>query len=301
MFDIIGIGGATVDDLLVVDTFPDKDSKKEMQTFERHGGGVTTTALVAAARLGARCGYVDVMGDDELSNWVVDDLAREGVDTSMIIRREGAKPIHAFVLVAQDDGTRTIVYSMAGRLMRDDDIPDATVLRGAQVLMIDDVNDGAMDGIYRAVQDARAQGIAVVADIEKSYRPALLALVDHVVLSAPYAAQVTGLSDPKAAATALWQADRAAVVVTDGAVGCWYTQGGEPQFQPSYRVKVVDTTGCGDVFHGAYAAALTWGAPLVERVKMASAAAALKATKLGGRAGIPTRKEAETFIKEREI
>jgi sulfofructose kinase len=84
------------------------------------------------------------------------------------------------------------------------------------------------------------------------------------------------------------------VVVTCGAEGCWAAEGPHPgslRRCPAFAVAAVDTTGCGDFFHGAYAAALSWGVGLDERLRLASAAAALKAARTGGQAGIPTRPE----------
>ena len=92
---------------------------------------------------------------------------------------------------------------------------------------------------------------------------------------------------------------RAAVVVTCGADGCWYVDGsnrGDVRHFPAFAIDVVDTTGCGDVFHGAYAAALAEGQELYRRVAFASAAAALKGTRYGGQAGCPTRQAVDRFL-----
>jgi sulfofructose kinase len=99
----------------------------------------------------------------------------------------------------------------------------------------------------------------------------------------------------------LWSDDREVVVVTCGDRGCWWLDRGDvtiPRHLPAYPVTVADTTGCGDVFHGAYASALARGAGVAERLRFASAAAAIKATRLGGQAGIPSRDEVERFQKE---
>jgi len=89
------------------------------------------------------------------------------------------------------------------------------------------------------------------------------------------------------------------VVVTCGADGCWYLEPGSatPRHQPAFTVKVVDTTGCGDVFHGAYATGLARGMPVAERIRFAAAAAALKATQTGGQAGIPSLAEVQSFLR----
>lgn len=127
----------------------------------------------------------------------------------------------------------------------------------------------------------------------------LLALVDHLIVSLAFAKKLTGEAEPAVAARKLWRDDRRAVVVTCGADGCWHVDAASvsrPCHQPAYRVQVVDTTGCGDVFHGAYATGLVRGLPLLERIRFASAAAALKATQYGGQAGIPSRTAVEEFL-----
>jgi ribokinase len=129
-----------------------------------------------------------------------------------------------------------------------------------------------------------------------------VALANHPVVSQGFARQWTGCEQPAEAACALWSDQRQAVVVTCGADGCWYVGPDRPdqaRHQPAYAVPVVDTTGCGDVFHGAYAAALAQGYDLPTRVRRAAAAAALKATCRGGQAGIPARRAVETFLQER--
>jgi sulfofructose kinase len=127
----------------------------------------------------------------------------------------------------------------------------------------------------------------------------LLALVDHLIVSLPFAEQLTGASGPREAVERLWGPDRALVAVTGGEHGCWYREAGAPTevtHLPAFPVAVCDTTGCGDVFHGAYASALARGLGVAERMRFASAAAALKATRPGGQSGIPTRAQVEAFL-----
>lgn len=296
MYEILATGSATADDLLFVDRFPTPDSKQEVLREERHGGGLAATAAVAAARLGVPTAYADALGDDDLSRWVIADLEREGLDTSMIARVPGARPIHAVIIVEQGSGARTILYTTEGQAARDAVALSPAAIAQARVLCIDDVrlSSPAWEAALRA---ARAAGVQIVADFELRHDPALLALIDHLIVPAAFATRVTGLADPARAARALWTAERAAVVVTCGAAGAWYYAGeGEAQHQAAFPVQAVDTTGCGDVFHGAYAAALTWRLGLAERVRLASACAALKATQAGGRQGIPTRRQVEAFL-----
>jgi len=297
-YDILGIGSATVDEFLVVDRFPVEDSKQAVLHVDRQGGGLVSTALVAAARLGVRCAYADVMGVDEDSRWIEADMQREGIDTSLVVHHPDARPIHAFIVVAQDQSTRTILYTTAGQQPYAPDYPPADAIRTARVLLLDDVNQLSIPQLVRAVKIARAAGIPVVADFELQPHAELLHVVDHLIVSLRYAEKVTGVGEPVAAARALWHNARAAVVVTCGVDGSWALTGdGTPIHQPAFPVQAVDTTGCGDVFHGAYAAALTWGYDLRERLRWAAASAALKARALGGRRGIAGWAEVGEFVK----
>jgi sulfofructose kinase len=183
------------------------------------------------------------------------------------------------------------------------DWPPEAVIRAARVVLVDHIG---VAGMARAARVARAAGIAVVADFERDPGPgfpALLAPADHLVVGRDFAARLTGEADPAAAARALWRVDRAAAVVTCGASGCWAAEGpgpGAPRHRPAFAVAAADTTGCGDVFHGAYAAAPARGAGLDGRLRLACAAAARKASRPWGRGGIPTRAEVLALLGDRE-
>ena len=296
-FDVLGIGVVSIDDLLYVDTFPAPDDKVPVRRSERHCGGLTGTALVAAAKLGARCAFGGMLGFDELSAVVEAGFVRHGVDVTFAVRREEARPVHATIVVAEAGHTRNIFFNVTAPVGADVSGPPEDVIRDSKVLFIDSVG---VDGGLRAVEIARAAGRPVVADFEHDDHPRfpeLMALVDHLVLSEGFAKRVTGAASGLAAVEELWNANRKAVVVTCGASGVWFTSDGvEVMAQAAFPVEVVDTTGCGDVFHGAYAAALARDEPLAERVRFAAAAAALKATKPGGQVGAPTREEVERFM-----
>lgn len=298
--DVLGLGCVAVDDLKYVAAFPAADGKQQVHGRQRQCGGLTATALVAAARLGARCGYAGVLGNDDLSEFALDCLRREGVDLSHVVRSPEARPIHSTIIVDEGRHTRAILFDLEGAVGASPLLPAEGVVRSARVLLVDPLG---VEGMIRAALIARQAGRAVVADFESDQHPRfgeLLALSDHLILSAEFARYLTGHHDPAAAARALWNDDRAAVVVTCGAEGCWrFSQEDSVAVHlPAFAVRAIDTTGCGDVFHGAYAAALAGGVTLIERVRFASAAAAIKATARGGQAGIPRRPAVEQFLRE---
>jgi sugar/nucleoside kinase (ribokinase family) len=298
-WDVLGLGCVAVDDLLYVAEYPPAEAKVRVRRRERQCGGLTGTALVAAARLGARCAFGGVLGDDEDSRFVEDAFRRAGVDTAPLVRRPGARPIRSTIIVDEGRHTRTVFFDLAGSAGADPDLPPEEVVRAARVLFVDHYG---VEGMTRAAHVARAAGRAVVADLERDEQPGfdgLLALVDHLIVSRDFAARRTGEGDPAAAARALWADGRDTVIVTCGAEGCWSVGADAPngpRHQPAFAVRVVDTTGCGDVFHGAYAAALACGLGLAERVRFAAAAAALKATHFGAQAGIPDWPTVDAFL-----
>src|SRR6516162_4375395 len=113
-FDIVGLGCAAVDDLLYVPAYPPADAKVQILRRERQGGGLTATALVAAARLGSRCAYAGVLGEDELSHFLRQRFQREGVDISLVRHRLDARPIHSIIVVDEGTQTRNIFYDLEG-------------------------------------------------------------------------------------------------------------------------------------------------------------------------------------------
>ncbi len=301
-WDVLGFGAVTVDDLIYVDRYPYPDMKVTVIDKQRQGGGLVGTALVAASRLGARTAYTGILGDDELSRYTLDELSREGVDCSAVLHRPAARPIHSIIIV-DPSGQRSILPSFVGVQWRNaDEIPEA-MIASCRVLFID---HHAVEGGLRAIALAHAHGIPVVADIERESEQRaeqLLPLVDHLIVSINFARQKTGADDPADMALALAEG-RTCAVVTAGEQGCWYVTREQPSkaiHQPAYRVQVVDTTGCGDVFHGAYAAMLAQGEPIGNIIRIASATAAMKATQPGGRAGIPNRVAVMQFISTQPV
>jgi sulfofructose kinase len=302
--DILGLGCVAVDDLLYVPSFPIPDGKIRIDKHERQCGGLAATALVAAARLGSRCSFAGDLGQDELSSFVRTHLNEEGVDTSLLRAKEGVKPIHSIVIVDKTRLTRTVLYDLEGSQGPPNDWPPESAISLCKVLIVDHFG---VEGMTRAARIARRSGVPVVADFESSKQPGfseLLELVDHLILSFEFAASLTGLTKVNAMIAALWSDDRSLVAITKGLEGCWFRSqdGGQTvQHQPSFSVPVLDTTGCGDVFHGAYASALTRPGSTQERIRFASAAAALKCTSCGGQLGIPRREAVETFLKEHGV
>ncbi len=301
-WDVLGFGTVAVDDLLYVDHYPSPDSKMQVKAKRREGGGLTATALVAAARLGVRAAYAGVLGDDELSRFTIEALERAGVDCTPVVYRAEARPYHSIIIVDQSTGSRTILFSADGVVKRRPDEVTEELIANCRVLFVDHLE--AKAGL-RAVELAHTRGIPVVGDFEQqtlSEVKELMPQVDHLIISLDLARRMTGEAEPSRMVQALSSPERACCGVTAGERGCWYSeQGGEVRYFPAYRVQVVDTTGCGDVFHGAYAACLARGESVGRAIQIATATAGLKATQPGGRTGIPDWATVERFLKENPL
>lgn len=300
-FDVLGIGCAAVDQLLYVESYPAPDTKIRVVSSERQFGGLTGTALVAASRLGALCAYAGRLGTGPASRLVEENFAREGINTDHAPHSESDHVVQSTIIVSLSTGTRNVFSEIHGSTGAHESLPVEEVIRSARVLFVD---HHGVPGALRAAKVARANGIPVVADFERDDAPdfpELLPLVDHLILSEAFALRLTRTPSASEAATALWNPRRAVVIVTCGAKGCCVLSE-EFNHRPVHfsvpPVQTVDTTGCGDVFHGAYAASLAFGMDLQVRIKFATAAAAIKATRHGGQKGIPTRTEVEEFLQK---
>jgi len=301
MFDIVGFGVATLDVITEVEKFPAPGGKEKILSRENHGGGLTATALVAASKLGVSCWYGGPLGENEISNQVRRILQGYGINLPVKSPYPPeAEPVAATVYVEKQTGERTILWS---RFLTPPPILNEEAMitaLSAKCLFADQFYSEALIPLYRQV---REKGIPIVGDFESVNSPEeaeALTLIDHPIFPAVYVrerfGQDTDISD--AVMRLLGEHNRSAVVVTDGAKGAWFAEKGDStvRHQKAFPVTVCDTTGCGDVFHGAYAAALTLGMPLADRVRYAAGAAALKATQKGGQAGAPTRGELEEFL-----
>ena len=299
-FDVLGLGVAAVDDVLYVPSYPAVEAKVRVAQSTRRCGGLTAAALVAAARVGARCAYAACLGTDDLSEYIARNCASEGINLKHAPRLPEARVVHSTIIVGQDTGSRTILFEASGLIGAHDTFPSEEVIRAAKVLFIDHYG---MRGNLRAARIARAAGVPIVADFENAAVPLfqeVLELVDHLILSEGFALKMTGTATATEAALALWRPGRAAVVVTAGPAGCWSVSkehDSAEQHHPAFAVEAADTTGCGDVFHGAYAARLARGDDLEQRIRFASAAAALKARD----AETPSLTAVERFLLEHQL
>jgi ribokinase len=280
-FDILGLGSVSIDEVLRVESWPAPDTKLRVQSRERRLGGLTGLALAAAAKLGARCAYAGRLGTDEDSHAVNAALNDAGIDTVQAVVDSAYGVVRSTVITATREGTRNVFSHPASTTGAHETLPADEIIRKSRVLMID---HHGIDGSIRAAHVAGSAGIPIVADFERDDHPRfpeLLELVDHLILSWGFAKRVTGAESTAEAIASLWNSKRETVILTTGVTGCWVRErhSSKVERHPAIHIEATDTTGCGDVFHGAYAAALAQTLDLPGRLMVASAAAAFKASR----------------------
>lgn len=291
---IVGVGLANLDLLGVLPGFPVRNTKNRVDELSIQGGGPAATAIAAAAALGADTAFIGSVGDDDFGRAILRGLVEIGVDVRGLARTPGARSPFSFVAVDRSDATRTVFHAPGTAPPLDPSAIDWSILDGAAVLLIDGRQPAAQ---LAAARRARAQGTAVLCDAERldDEIRALLEVTDVVV--APSALAFSLASEPAVALAVLAALGPPTVVVTRGEEGSIGRAAGGPLvIQPAFPVAAVDTTGCGDVYHGAFAVGLARRLDLAGCMELASAAAALKCRGLGGRSALPTAAELDAFL-----
>ena len=300
-FDVIGLGMATVDILTSVPRLPASNEVFEASGIEMQGGGPAATALVALAKLGMKCAYLGTVGAGQWGDVIVQDFVRYCVDTDWIIECEHGTSTISVILVEKENGNRAILYEK-GQLPRlePEQVP-VELIKNAKAIHLDGFH---LSAAIHAAKIAKEHNVLVSFDggagVKSPGIEELLSHVDILVVARDFAKVHTGENDPETAGPELLKFGAREVVITDGENGCWYWDQTQSLHQPAYPVKVKDTTGAGDTFHGAYLYACLQNWEPQQRLKFASALAALKCTKIGGRAGIPTLSETLEFLERNE-
>lgn len=291
---IICVGHAALDRIYRIEAFPPHPTKVRALEHVEAGGGMAANAAVAIARLGGKPELWSRVGDDNAGSLIRAGLKAEHVDVRYVQSFEGARSSTSAILV-DDKGERLIVGQR-----------DAGMPSGTSWLPLERIKDADavlgdlrwLEGVRTVFARARMVNVPTVLDADLGAREALaglLKLTDYAIFSAP------ALREFAAAGT---DADRLGHVlslgpkhagVTLGAEGYLWRERENGGHLPAFSVSVTDTTGAGDAFHGVFALMLAEGRTVTESARTAAAAAALKCTRLGSRAGLPSRSELEAF------
>jgi sugar/nucleoside kinase (ribokinase family) len=289
-------GGAVQDIVMRVDKFPDADTKVQASEFLITSGGQAGNAAVAVARLGGRVSFVGPLGakDDEFASRIVESLLREKIDCSNAVRVPGAISSVSLILIdaagekmiatRRDQGLSAIAPENAER-----------TVAAVDAVLLDNRYPNFVIPICKAAQ---ARGIPRVLDFDKAAAldDPLLMACSHVISSAEALRSSTGLDDLSAGLKKLGQHFEGFLAFTDGDDGVYWLDDGEVRHMPAFKVKAIDTLGAGDVFHGAFIFRLVESADVVDAMRFAGAAAAIKCTRFGGLTGAATRAEVDDFL-----
>ncbi len=292
----VGLGLCAMDYSYLVDKYPRLDDKVDASGFSRQGGGPVPTALCVLAKFGVSTAFLGKCGQDHEGKLIKDELARFGVNIKGLILDADSRTPRAFVIVDGETGKRTVILDRTESSVMAPDELNIGLIQKAKFLLIDGREPDSSKTAAILVKKAGGEVILDAGSQRKNIGD-LLSHVDHLVASNRFSMEFTQELDPGKAALNLAHMGFKSVVITSGHKGCVAaTADGELFQHEAFKVDVVDTTGAGDVFHGAYIYGLTNGWEIPQILKFASAAAALKCTRLGGRRGIPDLEEVEALI-----
>jgi sulfofructose kinase len=295
--DVVGIGLNATDTVIRVRDFPALGGKERIASSSMQAGGQIATALVTCQRLGLRARYVGTLGDDEGGRFQLASLKKEGLDLRYVRTVRDTPNQLAYIIVDEATGERTVFWDRSPRLALKPADLKREAIRGAQVLLIDGCD---VEACVLAARWARAEGMPVVADLDTVYKNVekLLPLIDYPIASHNFFPALAGDSNPRRALESVAKECRMpAPGMTLGRDGALILAGGRYFYSPGFVVETVDTTGAGDVFHGAFVYGLIAGWDLDRILNFANAMAALNCTALGARGGISTRAKAEKLMR----
>ena len=298
MAKIVGIGANVFDTLYNIPTYPTEDTKMRATASKTAGGGPVATGLVAAQKLGEETAYIGVLSDDNGGKFLKGDFEKYGVDTDFIEVKSGYRSFASILWLCADTATRTCVFDKG-------DIPPLVLneiqkqaVRDAEILMVD---GNEMEAAVEGAKIAKDSGTKVLYDCGGLYDGVekLLALTDIMIPSEEFSLGHTGCKTAEEAAKKLYEIyNPEIVVITQGKKGGIIYDGKEIISYPIYPAKVVDSNGSGDVFHGAFAAAVSKGYDYLKCCHFSSAVSALKCTGVGARESVPDFETTKKYLKE---
>ncbi|MEW6053629.1 MAG: sugar kinase [Nitrospirota bacterium] len=295
---VVGIGQCSLDYLAIVDSYPRPDTKKEVIEWHEQSGGPVATALVALSRLGMQCRFFGITGDDDTEKKIRDSLAAEKIDTQGLLRRSAGISQLAFIVIEKGTAGRTIFWQRpSGEPLKPEELDD-NFLDDCSFLILDGLMSDV--SIYAAAK-ARKRKIPVMLDAGRA-RPGMLEIArlsDYLVTAEEFAVDLGWSLTQKALQEEKKRLGVKVLTVTQGNLGSITVTDNQSFHVPAFHVNALDTTGAGDVFHGGYIYGILQGWDLRDTVTFASAIAAMKCRKIGGRAGIPTFNEIRQFLQER--
>ena len=299
-FDVVGVGLNATDTLILLPLFPSYGGKVPFERQVLSPGGQVASAMVTCAKLGLRAKYIGTLGDDERGRVQLESLKASGVNLDHIEIRTNCPNQSAYILVDQTSGERTVLWHRDDCLRIDPASLSPEVIACARLLHIDGHDT---DAVSRAAEIARGRQIPVTVDVDTIYPgfERVLPNVDYLVASSEFPSRWTGEPDPFRALTMIQdEYGMRVAAMTLGANGALARVDGRFLYSPGFVVDCRDTTGAGDVFHGAFCYSVIESMPLRDALEFSNAMAALNCTALGARGHIADVGEAQAFMRGAE-
>ncbi|MGA2878797.1 MAG: PfkB family carbohydrate kinase [Bryobacteraceae bacterium] len=300
LFDVVGVGLNATDTLILLPHFPSYGGKVPFEREVLSPGGQVASAMVTCAKLGLRAKYIGTLGDDERGVVQLESLRASGVNLDDIEIRANCPNQSAYILIDKTSGERTVLWNRNECLRIDPANITAGKITCAKLLHIDGHDTPA---VSRAAEIARRHQIPVSVDVDTIYPgfDRVLPNVDYLVASSEFPSRWTHESDPFRALTLIQDEYRMRVAaMTLGADGSLARVEGRFLYSPGFVVDAIDTTGAGDVFHGAFCYSVIESMPVREALEFSNAMAALNCTALGARGHIASLPEAQAFMRSTE-
>lgn len=295
-FDVVGVGLNATDTLILTPQFPAYAGKTRFTRELTSPGGQVATALVTCSKLGLRTKYIGTVGDDERGRIQIESLRDTGINLDDVEVRANCANQSAYILIDVSTGERTILWRRDDCLALDPERISSEKIAGAKLLHIDGHDTPA---VARAAEIARQHGIPVTVDVDTIYPgfDRVLPNVDYLIASSEFPGRWTGEQDPFRALEVIQNEYQMQVAaMTLGEFGALARTGGRFIYSPGFMVDCVDTTGAGDVFHGAFCYSVFESMPIRETLDFCNAMGALNCTAMGARGGIATADQARNFI-----
>jgi sulfofructose kinase len=295
-FDVAGVGLNATDTLLILAHFPAYAGKVPFEAEILSPGGQVASAMVACAKLGLRVKYIGTVGDDERGRIQMESLKASSINLDDVRVVRNCPNQSAYILIDQTTGERTVLWRRPDCLRLDPETITPEKIVCARLLHIDGHDTPA---VARAAEIARRHGIPVTVDVDTIYHgfDRVLANVDYLIASSEFPVQWTNERDPFKALSMIQQEYGMKVAaMTLGAHGALALTEGRFVYSPAFVVNCVDTTGAGDIFHGAFCYAVLNNMPIDEALEFSNAMAALNCTALGARGGVATVEQARALI-----
>jgi sulfofructose kinase len=296
---LICVGHAALDRVFTVDAWPTGSAKIVASRCEESGGGMAANAAVAIARLGGQVAFWGPTGDDATADVIEAQLRDEGIDVHNLKRLPGMRSSSSAVLI-DAHGERLVVGFRSEALRSSAEWLPLHEVPSVEAVLVD---VRWPEGAAAALQAARANDVHAILDGEVAQRDVLerlLSFAQHVVFSERGLSVLSADVEPGLRLALERGATLAAV--TRGERGVLWIEKHTPtqvRHCPAHAVNVIDTLAAGDVFHGAYALAIAQSYTIEHAMRFASAAAAIKCTRPGGRSGAPTLAEVEALLRGR--